>query len=97
MCQTVLCCVCVFICVCMCVCVCMCARQIHTHMSALSIHSKQSCQELKRERRRESLLLWILHTSALSTQTDHGHGGKRVGGERERARETREREAKYPI
>ena len=84
MCQTVLCCVCVFICVCMCVCVCACARQIHTHMSALSIHFEQNCQDSKQERRRESLLIWILHTSALSTQTNHGHGGGR--GERERGR-----------
>jgi len=51
------------ICVCMCVCMCVCARQIHSHMSALPIHSEQNWQELKRERRRESLLIWILHTS----------------------------------
>ena len=57
MCQTVLCCVCVFICVCMCVCVCMCARQIHTHMSLLSSHSEQNCQDLQRERHRHMSLL----------------------------------------
>ena len=35
--------------------VCVCARQIHIHMSALSINSEQNCQDSKRERRRESL------------------------------------------
>jgi len=55
-------------------------------MSALPMHSKQNCQELKRERRRESLLIWILHESALSTDTDHGRGGVRER-ERESARE----------
>jgi len=95
MCQTFkpLCCECVFICVRMCVCVCVCARQIHTNMSALPIHSEQDYQELKRERRRDSLLIWILHTSALSTQTNHEHAGGEGGArERERARETRGRE-----
>jgi len=53
MCQTVCVCVCVCICLFMCVCVCVCARQIHTHMSALLIHSEQNCQELKQERHRE--------------------------------------------
>jgi len=86
MCQTVCVCVCVCICVCICVCVCVCARQIHTHMSALPTQSKQNCQELKRERRRESHgpTSWILYASALSTETHHGRGGER---HRERERE----------
>jgi len=61
----------------MCVSVCVCARQIQTHMSTLPIHSEQNCQELKPDRRREILLIWILHASVLSTQTNHGRGGER--------------------
>jgi len=51
-------------------------------MSALPIHSEQNCQELKRETRRASPLIRILHASPLSTQTDHWRGGG-VGGGRE--------------
>jgi len=58
MCQTVYVCVCVCISVYMCVCVCVCARQIHTHMSALPIHSEQNCEELKQEIHREILEFW---------------------------------------
>ena len=78
---------------CTCVRVCVCARQIHTHMSALPIHSKQNCQELKRERRRESHgpISWISHASALSTETHHGRGG-----ERERERERKRGRASEP-
>jgi len=63
-----------------------CARQIHTHMSALPIHSKQNYPELRRERQRENPFIWILHASRLSTETYHGRGG-----ERERERESDER------
>ena len=76
-------CVRLYICVYMCMRVRVCETNSHTHVSTFNT-PEQNCQDLKQERRRESLLIWILHTSALSTQTDHGHGGGR--GERERGK-----------
>jgi len=77
-------CVLVYICVYVCMRVRVCEANSHTHVRP--IHSEQNCQELKRERHREILSIWILHTSALSIQTDHGRRGGRGGGKRERER-----------
>ena len=64
-----------------------CAGQIHTHMSALPIHSEQNYPELRRERHRDSLFIWLLHASRLSTKTHHGRGGE---SERKRERVKRD-------